>query len=478
MKSSLQVLSDEERAEVHERSLRLLSQVGMRVETAHGRHLLRQAGAEVDEDHHLVRFPRSLVESCLQAAPKRFSLGARRPGWELAMNAGECTLLIDGEAVFALDGTSLQRRPATEQDWLEATCLIDALDEIGVYWSMVRPSDRSESTADLVEYWHRLFAHFSKHIQEVTPGPEQAPWLLEALQVVFGDRETIRQKHPWSFLLCPLSPLTLEGPFTDAYLALAGWNIPVAIMPMPLLGATAPGSLIATVVLGNCEVLATLCLVQAAEPGTPVLYAPALAVMNPRSGQYGGGAVENGLLAAAAVEMARYYGLPAEASGFSTDHHIPSIQAGYERALSALLTALAWPDILVGPGLLGGSLILSLEQLWIDVELFRLCRQARRGILCDGERYLEEVLKRVGPAGNFLSEPSTRRAFRSGECYVSRLGVHGTYEQWEAAGRPGLLEEARARVGETLAAHRPLPLPEHVETELTRLAARARQSCR
>lgn len=474
MRTVLQVLSDEEKAEVHERSLRLLSRVGMRVDTDLGRQLLRQAGAEVDETRHIVRFPRDLIEASLQATPKHFSLGARRPGWDLPMNGGECTLLIDGEAVFVLDAQG-ERRMATEQDWLDATRLIDAIDEVGVYWSMVRPAGRGEGIAELVEYWSRLFRNFSKHIQEVTPGPQHAPWLLEALQIVFGDRETIRRKHPWSFLLCPLSPLALEAPFTDAYLALSGWNIPVGIMPMPLLGATAPGSLIGTVVLGNCEVLGTLCLIQAAEPGTPVLYAPALAVMNPRTGQYSGGAVENALLSAAVVEMGRYYGLPVEASGFATDHHIPSIQAGYERALSALLATLAWPDILVGPGLLGGSTILSLEQLLIDVELFRLCRQARQGIRC--EQFLEEVVERVGPGGNFLAERATRDAFRSGECFVSRLGTHGTYEQWVAAGRPGLVEEARTRVNEILATHQPMPLDEYAEAGLARLLEQARRTC-
>ena len=99
---------------------------------------------------------------------------------------------------------------------------------------------------------------------------------------------------------------------------------------------------------------------QAAAPGTPFIYAPALAVMDPRSGRYSAGTIENGLLSAASVEMARYYGLPVEASGGGTDHYVPGIQPGYERALSSLLPVLSWPDILVGPGLLGGSMVLCL----------------------------------------------------------------------------------------------------------------------
>jgi trimethylamine--corrinoid protein Co-methyltransferase len=247
-------------------------------------------------------------------------------------------------------------------------------------------------------------------------------------------------------------------------------------MPMPLMGATAPGSLISTTLLGNCEVLATLCLVQAAAPGTPFIYAPALATMDPRSGRYSGGAVENGLLGAAATEMARYYRLPVEASGMATDHHVPGIQAGYERALNGLLPALSWPDILVGPGLLGGSMILSLEQLLIDVEVFKMCKRARRGIATGDGKWLEDVINCIGPGGNFLSEYSTVDGIRGGEWYVSKFGVHDTFEAWQAAGTPTLLEEAGVKVVQSLATHQPLPLGQDVEQELGRIHKQAQQS--
>ena len=473
MRTLLQVLSEDERTQVHERTLSILANTGLRVDTAWGRQILKDAGAEVDESTNIVRFPRALVEESLRLAPREFTLGARRPGWDLHTNSGDCTLLVDGEAIFVLDRKTGERRPGMTDDWLAATRLIDALDEVGIYWAMIEASDRGDTMADFVGYLRDVFRNFSGHVQDATSSPEQAPWLLEVLQVVFGDQETIRHQHPLSFLLCPQSPLVIEGPYTDAYLALLGWDIPVAVMPMPLMGATAPGSLIGTTVLGNCEVLAMLCLVQAGAPGTPFIYAPALATIDPRSGRYSAGAMESGLMSAAAVEMARYYGLPVEGTGGGTDHHIPGIQASYERALSSLLPVLSWPDILVGPGLLGGSMILSLEQLLIDVEVFRMCKRARQGIASDEDKWLEDVIHRIGPGGNFLGERSTVRGARGGEWYVSQLGWHDTFEAWEAAGRPTLLEEAREKVDHILATHQPLPLNGDVEQELDRIQKRA-----
>jgi trimethylamine--corrinoid protein Co-methyltransferase len=473
MRTLLQVLSEDERHQIHERTLKVMGSTGLRVDTAQGRRYLRDAGAEVDENANLVRFPRELVEESLRLAPRTFTLGARRPDWDLTMNGGDCTLLVDGEAIYTLDRETGERRPGTMKDWRDATRLIDALDEVGVYWHMVEESDRGDTIADYVDYLQQLFGNFSKHVQDATSSPEQAPWLLEVLQVVFGDKETIRTRHPYSYLLCPQSPLVIEGPYTDAYLALLGWDIPVAVMPMPLMGATSPGSLISTTVLGNCEVLGMLCLIQAAAPGTPVIYAPALATMDPRSGRYAAGAIENGLLSAAAVEMGRYYGLPVEGTGMGTDHHVPSIQAGYERALNGLLPALSWPDLLVGAGLLGGSMILSCEQLLIDTEVFRMYKRTREGVSSSDDRWLEDVIAQAAPGGSFIAEPSTVRGIRAGEWYIPRLGAHDSFEGWQDAGRPTLLEEARERVDQILATHKPLPLDRTVEIELARIHQRA-----
>ena len=242
-----------------------------------------------------------------------------------------------------------------------------------------------------------------------------------------------------------------------------------------MMGSTAPASLISTLVLANCEVLATLCLVQAAAPGTPIIYAPAPSVMDPYSGRYSGGEVEHALLGAAVTAMARYYDLPSETSTGGTRHHIPSIQAGYERALNWALPALSWPDLLVGPGLLSGATILSLEQLLIDVEVFRRCRRLATGTSSSAGQWLDEVIAAVGPGGNFLTQRSSRDSIRRGEWYISKIGVGDTFEQWDAAGRPDLLAELRDQVAQILASHRPLPLDEAVERELDQIEKRARR---
>lgn len=493
MRTLLQVLSPEERAEIHERSLRVLASTGVRVDTPLGRRLLADAGAQVDEGSHLVRLPPALVEESLRLAPRRFALGARRPGWSVEMNAGEAVLVMSGEATHVVDAATGELRPGTRDDWLEATRLIDAVDEIGVYWATIEgggtaagsaapgsaasasaasASAASGPAAAWVRYNTDLQRAFSKHIQDSWLDPGMSPWVLEVLDIVFGGRDEVRRRHPYSFLVTPVSPLVIEKTCTDSWLALRGWGVPLVALPMPMMGTTSPASVMGTVLLANCETLAMLCLAQAAEPGTPFIAAPLPVAMDPRSGRYTSNTFHP-VMSAACTEMARHYGLPVMGSGSGTDAYTPGAQAGYEKTGSSLVGMLAGPDLLVGPGSLGGAMVYAREQVLIDVEIFRMCEFARRGVTVRDDLWLDDVVARVGPGGQFIGERSTRANMRDGEWFVPGLGVRLPPEAWQAAGRPSVCDQARRRADELLAGRRELPLGEDVERALRQLYERA-----
>ena len=440
MKTLLEVLSRDERHRIHEASLDILETTGVRMETDLGRQILKDAGALVDDRHKIVKFPKTLVESSLEQITRDFNLGARRPGHDLVMNKGNSTL---------------------------------CLDEIGVFWCQVEPSDRMDSIGGTVDYLCRVFRNFSKHVQEGVDSADEAPWYLEILQTIFGTKEEIRKNHPVSWLLCPQSPLSIDKTYTDAYLATKGWNIPVGIMPMPLMGASAPGNMISTIIQGNCEILSMICLLQANEPGVAIIYAPALAVMNPRTAAPAYASMEYSIMDSAATEMARYYGMPSEASPGGSDAQVVNIQNGYECAAMDIPTILSRPDIVVGPGMLDGSMVSSLEKILIDVEIFRLARHAQRGVNTHEDMWLTDVIKKVGPGGTYLYEESTVKAVRSDDWYISDFGFHETYEHWQATGEKGVLEEAHEKVNQMLKTHAPLPLGDDVEKELEKICKRA-----
>jgi trimethylamine--corrinoid protein Co-methyltransferase len=136
---------------------------------------------------------------------------------------------------------------------------------------------------------------------------------------------------------------------------------------------------------------------------------------------------------------------------------------------------LSWPDLIVGAGLMGGSMILSLEQLVIDAEVFRMAKQAHQGISTRDEMWLDDVIQRVGPGGNFLGEKSTAVSMRSGEWLIPKLGVHITQNAWENSGKKDILDEAREKVDQVLKTHKPLPLEDEVQKELDMIYQKAQE---
>ena len=94
----------------------------------------------------------------------------------------------------------------------------------------------------------------------------------------------------------------------------------------------------------------------------------------------------------------------------------------------------------------------------------------------DEKMWLDDVIQRIGPGGNFLSEKSTVANIRSGEWMIPRLGVHEAQELWEMAGKKNILEETHEKVENLLSTHKPLPLSDEVEKELDKIQKRANQS--
>ena len=185
MQTHIQVLSEDEKAQVHERTLKVLSTVGMRCDTADGRRILAAAGAHVDEATRRVRFPPELVESLLAQARTSFTVHGRRPDWSFPW--APATSRCWPTAAPPRSSTRGRRAPPHHlDDWRAATRLLDALDDVGFYWCPIDYSTDYERAGGFVRYYTDVFATFGKHVQDSFGTPELAPWLKEVLDIVFG----------------------------------------------------------------------------------------------------------------------------------------------------------------------------------------------------------------------------------------------------------------------------------------------------
>lgn len=129
---------------------------------------------------------------------------------------------------------------------------------------------------------------------------------------------------------------------------------------------------------------------------------------NLRTMGYLGGAVECGMMNAAIHQLAHHIGLPNYNSSGLTDSKIPDTQAGWEKAMTTLLVAMAGSNYVHhAAGMLESMLTVAYEQFVIDDEIIGMCCKVLKGITVDTERLALEVIDTVGPGGNFITADHT-----------------------------------------------------------------------
>jgi len=474
MKFKVELLSADEKDLIHQQSLRILAEVGVRVHGEKALPLLTRHGARVDAETRIARMPAELINQALASAPRTITLGARNPIHEYPMPSQSTRYALDGTGAFMVDFHSGQRRYGVKQDLVDGLRVFHDADMGVLAWPPVCASDTPAGSRPLHEFFTMIQAT-SKHGQHELHSVEQVPYLVEGLEAVTGSAEALRKSNWYSLIYCPVAPLTHDGAMLDAYLELGQAGLPVMVMPMPVNGTTGPASLYSNIALANAETLSSLVIFQLAHPGRAVIYSSATGSVDFRTGAYLAGTAEMGLQSAALVEMGRKYGFPATSAGMTSDAKEPGMQAVIEKLISTMPGVLAGSDIIVGFGEVESDQALHLEQIVLDNEIAHYCERLARGVDVSTGKDLFEDIARIGPGGHFLAARSTRAAARSDEFLHANYSFHQTYDSWVELGKPSMQQAARKKVEQILAEPLVDPLPEPAAGKLEEILRRADQ---
>jgi len=474
MKFTGQFLSEVEQYRIHQESLHILAEVGVKFHGEKALPLLAKHGAKVDWDTKIAHIPREMVDETLKCTPKSFVLGGRNPVFDYPMPSPVTRYCIDGTAAFVLDFETGKKRYGTLKDIENSLRIFQQMDLGLMAWAPTVASDKPAGSRVLHEFFG-IMRYTSKHGEHEVHNPAQVPYLVEGLKTVMGSEDAVRTRKAYSMIYCPVAPLMHDGPMLDAYLELGRWDIPVMILPMPVNGTTGPASLFSNLALANAEALSSIVIYQLETPGRPMIYGSATGSVDFRSGAYLAGTPEMGIQSAAFTKMGQFYGIPSSAAGCSSD----AKEAGAEAILDKLITTIppvcAGADIVIGTGEIEGDQLLILEQLVVDNEMGHICERLYAGVDSSESKDLYEDIVKVGPGGHFLGSRNTRRAARTDEFFMSNLIDRHPYESWLELGKPNMYRNARQKVEEILAAPIMDPLPETVQRRLDEILLAADQ---
>jgi len=460
---SLNILSPEEVQKIHEASLRVIEEVGIKFPSTRALDIWRAHGARVDSGTMVVRAPGRLIEEALQKAPPVYTLAARNPALDLPLDGNHVYAGTDGCGVEVIDIRTGERRRSVLQDVADIARVADSLEEVAFHWVPVSAQDCPPETRGLHELL-AIWRNSNKHVQtESIYSGREARGAVEMAALLAGGKNLLRKRPLLSIMECTVSPLAHDGGSLEAALVGAEFGLPVGFMSMASSVSSAPATPAGNLVVANAEVLSGLALVELAYPGAPVFYAAAQTVMDPRTGAYTGGGPEDFLFGAASNRLADFYHVPLSMGSFATGAKEPNWQAGLENSLSTFMASLSMSDMLLGVGLLAGSTVWSFAQMIMDCEIFGIVVKMMEGIAVNEETLAFEAIQEVGPGGTFLTHGHTKRHLR--ELWMNSFLDRRPISLWEQK-KDGAPDWALEKARKILETHQPEVLSPELERDL------------
>lgn len=458
-------LKEKDLIKIHETSLRVLAEVGVQVNNRGALEAFKNAGAQVDEETKVVKMPPEMVEECVSKAPSTVKLCGRADSgqWDCELGGTRVYLGTGGTALNVQEPGTKEVRPSTLKDIVNMARVVEHLDNIHFYMLNVYPNDLPEDDVDVNRFAAAL-NHTQKHVMGGVYTIEGMRKVIHMARLIAGSEENLRQRPFISMVTCSISPLKLDEHYAELTMEAARNHIPVVVPSEPLCGATAPMTLAGNLVLQNVESLAGVMLAQITNPGTPTIYGSVSSIADLREMKYLSGAVEMGLLNAAAAQMAQFYQLPAYLTAGMSDSKVNDAQAGYESAMTSVMVALAGGNwIHDAAGFLEFCMTASYEKLVIDNDIIGMVMRAVQGIEVTEETLAFDIIKQVGPGGHFVSKRHTRRHARS-ELYRPQHSDRNHRTKWTEAGAKDAWQRATDKVRQILAK----PARTFIPTEIKR----------
>jgi trimethylamine--corrinoid protein Co-methyltransferase len=434
---------------------------------AEGRRLLKEAGAQIDEE--LVRIPPSLVEWALATPPCSFNLYGRK---------SDQIIKLDGEGVYFgpgsdtlhyLDPRSGVRRDFRLADVADCVRVCDALSEINFVMSMGVPRDIPTDT-----YFRHQFAtilrYTTKPIVAVCGNLADMETITAMAAAVAGGAERLKERPSFLVYSEPSTPLQHSLEATDKLLFCAQHSIPITHSPAPMMGGTAPVTLAGAVALGNAEVLSSLVMHQLMNPGAPFLYGHGVHNLDMKTMISVYGSPEYQLARVLAAEMGRFYGLPVWGYAAHSDSKVLDGQAAADAQMQVLVALLAKTNLNHDVGYLEAGLTHSPEYMLLADEIISQTRAFVQGVSLDDEALALDVIHQVGPGGEYMTHDHTMDHWR--ELWVPGLYDRQRLDRWEKQGSKDINVRLRERTIAILEAHQSETLPTSVDQEIETLLSK------
>jgi trimethylamine--corrinoid protein Co-methyltransferase len=396
------VLSRSQVEAIHRNALRVLAEVGVKVEHPELRKRLVALCGRCEPGADVVCFPADAVERLIWDAPKR-------PKRDEPATVGAHAGVYQSQYLDAATG---ELRPFDEAllarylAFAHSRATVKSVGMLGV------PFIPEGIPAPYIPLAEKLFAW---KYGARPDGTVQFTGLCEPLLEVFACHAAAsgaKLEQVFAATGYLISPLRLARHECEQLLFFAARGLHMGIGHLPIQGVTAPVTLGGSIVLSLAEQVFLFLLMETLWGDATFAVGGTVATADMRTGFSCYGRPEMQRINVAFADIARFYGCSCWGHTGPTDARAPSCEAGAQKAIAALITALATGHGSISAGLLAVDEICSPVQMVLDDELTANLQALLAGMELHEADYAFDEILAVGPGGSFLGTDFTAERYR------------------------------------------------------------------
>lgn len=438
---------------IHQSTLAVLENTGLRVECPEFHGPLDSAGAKVDQSSGKVKFPPALVEQTINYLLHEIASGRRQyilngvtnPRWTPPLGCK-----FGGACIEYLDPDTGRVRSPTEQDLIGLLQLGEALDSVGFVGNPVAclmDNDGKKVPGHLqrIKTAALVAKYTTKYGSTEVWNEQELEFLLEIGEIVHGSKPKYQAQPCFITAKETIAPLQFPVDDSRVLLILAQRNLPCTIIPMPITGTTCPCSPASNIVMGNAEILGVMTCIHAVVPDAIIAGGIISGIMDMSSATACFAAPEVMLQDAGLAQLYdQLYGQDLAIGTGYIDAKYPGGQAMAEKTLKIQVAA-QQGRFNVPVGLLAGGKRFCPVEAVLELEIAEYIRRLYVGLDINNDSLAVDIINEVGIGGEFLSHEHTASHFREA-LWMPKLFDRKTPVSLEVDRANDMVEAARKKL--------------------------------
>lgn len=433
IRPNIQLLSQEQMKEVHEYSIHILENTGIKVECKTALKIFRKSmGVKIENE--LVFLNSELINHAIRQAPSSIDIYNRdgEIAFQLGKKQGNETYFGIGVTnTYYQDIESNRVEPFTRKHMQHSTRLGDLLPNYDMVSTLGIPSDVDAEKSDLYATLD-MYANTTKPLVLLISEGNNINNVFEMLSLLHGD---ISEKPFCIPYVNPITPLVLNKATTDKMIASIENHLPTMYSNYSMLGATTPITEGGSLALLNAELLAGLVFSQLVKEGSEMILGslPAAFNMMTMGSLY---TPTSYLLNLACAEMMNFYEIPHCGTSGSNNGWGADLLASGNFWLNHLSSCMG--KIGCAPFVGGNfdSMAFSPSTVVLSDYIIGEAKKFARGFSLNNDTVNLNEIDAIGHGGNYFTSDQTLAAL-SGLSTTNSIWPSLNLEAWKQEGMPG-----------------------------------------